>query len=330
MYETIKKYTNAFSVSGRENYLADIIEADLKPFADEIRRDAMGNLIVFKKGADSSKRLMIAAHMDEIGFIVTAIDDNGYIRLSNVGGISALYSSYGLVKFENGLKGVIVTDSSVKSDLKTKDLVIDIGAKNKKDACRKVSVGDLCALAPSFTRLLNKRFSAKALDDRLGCAIAAVSAMNVKQPKYDTYYVFTAQEEVGCRGAIPASFDIRPDYAIAIDVTDTGDAVGSKAMEVKLGKGAAVKLKDSSVICSPLMVDAMVDCAKRNGIKYQLEVLEAGGTDTHSMQLAAGGCHAGCISIPTRYIHSPVETVDMNDVEACEKLLTALVTEGIE
>lgn len=329
MYNLIKKYTNAFSVSGREFYLADIIEADLKGHADKITRDAMGNLIVFKKGVDSSKKLMIAAHMDEIGFMVTNVTDSGYIRISNVGGINAVYSAYDVVRFENGVKGIIVADASAK-ELKVKDLVIDIGAKNKKDAAKKVSVGDLCSLVPSLTRLMNKRISAKAFDDRLGCAVAAFSAINAEQPKYDTYYVFTVQEEVGCRGAMPASFDIRPDYAIAIDVTGTGDTVGAKAMEVKLGNGAAVKLKDSSVICSQLMVDAMVSCAKKNGIKYQLEVLEAGGTDTHSMQLAAGGCHAGCISIPTRYIHSPVETVDLNDVEACEKLLTALVTEGVE
>lgn len=330
MYELIKKYTSAFSVSGREKYLADIIEADLASYADSITRDAMGNLIVFKKGKDSSKKLMIASHMDEIGFIVTAIDDKGYIRVANVGGIYPLYTSYCAVKFENGVKGIIVADGSAKSDLKVKDLVIDIGAKNKKDASRKVAIGDLCAPAPSFTRLMNKRVAVKALDDRLGCVIAAKSAMNVEKPAYDTYYVFTVQEEVGCRGSVPSSFAIKPDYAIAIDVTGTGDTAGARPMEVALGKGAAVKLKDSSVICSQLMVNAMVDCAKRNDIAYQLEVLEAGGTDTHSMQLAASGCHAGCISIPTRYIHSPVETVDMGDVEACEKLLSALVCEGIE
>ncbi len=330
MYDIIKKYTSAFSVSGREKYLADIIEADLKEYANEIKRDAMGNLLVFKKGKDSSKKLMIAAHMDEIGFIVTAIDEKGYIRVSNVGGIYPIYNAYCTVRFENGVKGIMVTDESVKGDLKVKDLVIDIGAKDKKDASRRVSVGDLCSPVPAFNRLINKRIAVKALDDRLGCAIAAKSAMNVDTPAYDTYYVFSVQEEVGCRGAIPASFAVQPDYAIAVDVTNTGDMIGARPMEVSLGKGAAIKLKDSSVICSQLMVNAMVDCAKRNKIAYQLEVLEGGGTDTHSMQLAASGCHAGCISIPTRYIHSPVEIVDMNDVEACEKLLSTLVTEGIE
>ncbi len=330
MYELIKKYTSAFSVTGREKYLADIIEADLTPFATEISRDAMGNLIVFKKGKDSSKKLMIAAHMDEIGFIVTAIDDKGYIRVSNVGGIHPLYTSYLTVKFENGVKGVIVADASVKSDLKVKDLVIDIGAKDKKDASRKVSVGDLCAPAPAFTRLFNKRIAVKALDDRLGCVIAAKCAMSVEAPAFDTYYVFTVQEEVGCRGSQPSAFAIMPDYAIALDVTGTGDMVGARPMEVALGKGAAIKIKDSSVICSKLIIDAMISAANENKIAYQLEILEAGGTDTRSMQSAASGCHAGCISIPTRYIHSPVETVDMNDVEACEKLLQVLVAEGIK
>lgn len=330
MYNTIKKYTSAFSVTGREKYLADIIEAELTPYADSVKRDAMGNLIVFKKGKSSEKKLMIAAHMDEIGFIVTTVNDNGFIRVSNVGGINPIYSSYQVVKFENGVKGVIVTDAGAKGDLKVKDLVIDIGATSKKEALKKISIGDLCAPIPSFNRLMGRRIAVKALDDRIGCAIAAVSCRNTDTPAYDTYYVFTVQEEVGCRGAVPASFSIMPDYAIAIDVTATGDSVGAKAMEVALGKGAAVKLKDSSVICSQLMVDAMTACAKRNSIPYQLEVLEAGGTDTHSMQLAGGGAHAGCISVPTRYIHSPVETVDMKDVEACEKLLTALVTEGIE
>lgn len=329
MYNLIKKYTSVFSVSGREKYLADVIEADLKPFADEIRRDAMGNLIAFKKGADSSKKLMIASHMDEIGFIVTTIDDKGYIRVSAVGGIYPLYSSYQTVKFENGTKGVIVTDASVEKDWKVKDLVVDIGAKNRKDAEKRVAVGDLCAIVPAFARLANRRISAKALDDRLGCAIAAKSAMNVKAPAYDTYYAFVVQEEVGLRGSMPAAFAVQPDYAIAIDVTATGDEAGAKQMEVALGKGAAIKLKDSSVICSQLLTDAMRDCATRNKIPFQLEVLEHGGTDTRSLQLAAGGCHAGCVSIPTRYIHSPVEVVDLGDVEACEKLLTALVEEGI-
>ncbi len=330
MYNLIKRYTSAFSVTGREKYLAEIIEKDLAPYATCITRDAMGNLIVFKKGKDSEKRLMIAAHMDEIGFIVTNVDDKGFIRVSNVGGISPLLSSYQNIVFENGTKGIIVTDASKTNDLKVGDLVIDIGAKDKKEASKKVSVGDLCTIAPSFTKLMGKRFTAKALDDRLGCAIAAKTAMNDSTPAIDTYFVFSVQEEVGCRGSAPASFAIKPTYGVAIDVTATGDRIGAKPMAIKLGGGAAIKLKDSGVICSPFIISAMEEAAKRNKIAYQLEVLEAGGTDTRSMQIAADGCHAGCISIPTRYIHSPVECVDMGDITACTDLLSALIYEGIE
>ncbi len=242
MYNLIKKYTSAFSVTGREKYLADIIENDLTPYADSITRDAMGNLIVFKKGENSDRRLMIAAHMDEIGFIVTHIDDNGFVKISNVGGISPLLSSYSNVVFENGTKGIIVTDASKTTDLKVADLVIDIGAKDKKEASRKVSVGDLCAIAPMYTKLMGKRFAAKALDDRLGCAIAAKAAMTDKKPAVDTYFVFTVQEEVGCRGSAPSAFSIKPTHAIAIDVTATGDRIGAKPMAIKLGGGAAIKL----------------------------------------------------------------------------------------
>lgn len=325
MLNLIKKFTSAFSVSGREGALASIIEKEIKPFVDSTETDALGNLIAFKKGADSSKRLMIAAHMDEIGFVASYITDKGFIRVDKVGGISPLYSAYGRVRFENGVTGVIVTDASAKGELKVKDLVIDIGAKTKREAEKKVKIGDLCALVPEITRLMNRRYSAKAFDDRLGCAVAVKAAMDAKKPAFDTYYVFCVQEEVGLRGSKPAAFNIAPHYSIAVDVTATGDTVGAKPMEVSLGKGAAIKIKDSSVICSKLMVDAMVEQAKEKKIPYQLEVLEAGGTDTASMQIAGVGSHAGCISIPTRYIHSPVETVDLADVEACVKLLTAMV-----
>lgn len=328
MLNLIKSFTSAFSVSGREGALARIIEREIKPFADETYYDALGNLIAFKKGADSSKKLMIAAHMDEIGFVATYIDDNGFIRVGNIGGITPLYSAYGRVRFENGTPGVIVCDSSVTGELKVKDLVIDIGARTRREAEKKVAIGDVCALVPAMTRLMNRRYSVKAFDDRLGCAVAVKAASSVSGAAFDTYYVFSVQEEVGCRGSKPAAFAIAPTYSIAIDVTATGDAVGAPAMAVKLGKGAAIKLKDSSVICSKLIVDAMIAAAKAKDIPYQLEVLERGGTDTSSMQIAGAGSYAGCISIPARYIHSPVETVDLKDVESCASLLAELIENG--
>lgn len=327
MLNTIKKFTNVFSVSGYEGKLAKVIEDEIFPYVDTVEYDAMGNLIAFKKGVDSSKRVMIAAHMDEIGFIVTFIDDNGYIRVHNMGGINPVACAFSRVKFENGVVGIIVPEGNTPAaELNVKKLIIDIGAKNKKEAQKKIKVGDVCALENSYTRLMNNKISVKALDDRLGCAVAVEAAKKATTPQYDTYYVFTVQEEVGCRGSKPSAFAIAPTYAIAIDVTGTGDTVGASPMTVKLDGGAAIKIKDSSVICSKKVIDRLTLLAKDAKIPYQFEILEYGGTDTSSMQTAASGSYAGCVSIPTRYIHSAVETVSLADVDACIKLVAEFVS----
>jgi len=329
MYKSITKYLNAFSVTGRENHLAQLIESDMRPFCDDIKIDAMGNLICYKKGKDSSKRLMIASHMDEIGLVVTYIETNGYIRVSNVGGINTLATYAHAVVFENGTKGVVILPPNVKEDQKATDLLIDIGASNRKEASRKVKVGDVCAVTQCITKLGKNRLSAKALDDRICCCINyEVAAKNIT-PAYDTYYVFTVQEEVGCRGSKAASFDIKPDYAIALDVTPCGDVPGSTVLPVGLGLGAAIKVKDNSVICSAMLNDRLVSLANQAKIKWQYEVLTAGGTDTSSMQLSGSGAYASCISLPTRYVHTPVETIDLADFDACVDLLTAFIVEGI-
>ncbi|HBR31234.1 MAG TPA: aminopeptidase [Clostridiales bacterium] len=331
MLDLIKKFTAAFSVTGEETALRSVIEKEAAIYADGISTDPMGNLIVYKKGENSGKKLMIAAHMDEIGFVVTYIEDNGFIRVSNLGGINSISSSYHTVRFNNGTPGVLVFDSGTKpEDIKANKLFVDIGARSAKEAGKKIKIGDTCALTPVFQKLMNNRFTAKAFDDRIGCAVALDSLRNAKKTKYDTYYVFTVQEEVGCRGSKTASFSIMPDYAVALDVTTAGDVPGEKNQPVSLGKGAAIKIKDNSVICSKVIVDRLTALAEKHKIKYQYEILTAGGTDTSSMQLAGAGCDAGCISIPTRYIHTPMETIDFSDVKACSSLLTALTEEGVE
>ncbi len=329
MLKLMKKYTAAFSVTGREWHLAEIIEKDIAPYVDTVTKDALGNLIAFKKGLDSTKRVMVAAHMDEIGFIVTGIDEKGYVRVHNLGGIPATADMYTKVVFENGLRGVLVPDQSTKAgDVTIKKLVIDIGARSRKDAEKKVKIGDVCALECSFVRLMNNRFAAKAFDDRLGCAVAVKAASLVGTPAYDTYYVFTVQEEVGCRGSRTAAFTIAPTFGIAIDVTSTGDTVGASPMEVSLGNGAAIKIKDNSAVCSQLIVDTLAALAEKNKIKYQLEILEFGGTDASSMQTTGAGAYAGCISIPTRYVHTGVETVDLADCKAAASLLASFIESG--
>ena len=331
MLNLVKKYQNAFSVSGNETELAEIIKEDLKSVCDSISVDAMGNVIAFKKGKDSSKKLMIASHMDEIGFIAVNIEESGLIRVAPIGGINAVASCYHNVKFQNGVSGILIVEDGTKaSDITANKLFVDIGADSAAKAKRKVKVGDLCAVAPMFKKLSNKRYASKAYDDRVCCAISAYAALNCKTPAYDTWFVFTVQEEVGCRGAKPSSFAVMPDYALALDVTPAPACGNPNHLTVKLGNGAAIKIKDSSVICSNKMVERLTELAENNNIKYQYEILMAGGTDTSAMQIAGAGSHAGCISLPTRYVHTPVETIDTEDLKACADLLIAFVENGAE
>lgn len=328
--DMIKKFLNAFSVSGFEDELTGIISEELKDFYDNATVDPMGNLIVFKKGKDSSKKLMIAAHMDEIGFIATDIDDSGMIRVAPIGGINPVASCFSRVAFKNGTKGVLVLEDGCKAaDIRTDKLFVDIGAEDGKKAARKVRVGDVCAVVPMIQKLSAKRYAAKACDDRICCAISAMAALQATEFAYDTYFVFTVQEELGCRGAKPGSFSIMPDYSIALDVTPCPATGNPNHLTVKLGGGAAVKIKDSSVICSPKMVDRLAELAKEKDIKFQYEVLLYGGTDTSQMQIAGSGSVAGCISLPTRYVHTPVETVDMDDLKCCVDLLVEFLEKGM-
>ncbi len=331
MLELVKKYQKSFSVSGYECELASDICADLKGYVDGFEIDNLGNVIAFKKGRDSSKKLMIAAHMDEIGFMVTNIEENGMLRVAPIGGINPVASCYHEVRFIDGTTGLLVVEDGTKfSDIGNNKLFVDIGCDTASKAKRKVAIGDVCAVSPYFKKLSSKRYASKAFDDRVCCAISAFAAINCKTPAYDTYFVFTVQEEVGCRGAKPSSFNVMPDYSIALDVTPAPACGNPNHLTVKLGNGAAIKIKDSSVICSPKMVDRLTSLAQEKEIKYQYEVLLAGGTDTSAMQIAGSGSHACCISLPTRYVHTPVETIDVDDLKACAELLVAFVENGAE
>lgn len=331
MFNILKKYQNAFSVSGYETELAQIIKEDLAPIADDVKIDVMGNLFILKKGRDSSKKVMVASHMDEIGFMAVNIEQNGLVRVAPIGGINAVASSYHNVKFQNGVSGILFIEDGTKvGDINSGKLFVDIGCDSESSAKRKINIGDVCSIAPMYKKLSSKRITSKALDDRVCCAISAYVALNMKQPAYDTWFVFTVQEEVGCRGAKPSSFSIMPDYSIALDITPAPAMGNPNHLTVKLGGGAAIKIKDSSVICSRLMVDRLTDLAEANNIKYQYEVLLAGGTDTSAMQIAGSGSHACCISLPTRYTHTPVETIDVDDYKACIALLSAFLENGME
>ena len=321
MTELLRKLMYTHGVSGREDKIRAVIESEVKPYADEITTDNMGNLIVRKKG--NGKRIMLCAHMDEIGFFVNNISSDGMLNVSPVGGIDFLSATYTEVVSEGGVPGALVT--SAKGEIpKGEDTQIDIGAKTKKQAEKKVCVGDFFVVKPSFTRLMNSKCIGRPFDDRVGCAILIEAIKQINSCENDLYFVFSVQEEVGARGARPAAYGIAPEIAIALDVTMTGEKPGSPNMDVRLGKGCAIKIKDSCLICHTGLVKQMKEIATQNGVKYQDEVLLAGGTDGSPMQIMGKGAKTGVISIPCAYIHTSVEMIDLNDVKEAVKLTVAL------
>ena len=326
MKSLIQKLLTTPGPSGYESQIRAVIQAEIELYADEIQVDALGNLIA-RKGHGGLK-FMMAAHMDEIGIIATHVDDDGFVRFTNIGGVFPRYCPAGRVRFLNGTPGVIGTEN-IKSayDVPPLDkMFIDVGATSKKDC--PVGVGDVAAFERPLSTM-GDRLVSKAMDDRISVAIMIEAMRSVQQTPHELYFVFTAQEEVGVRGAATAAYGINPDIGLAIDVTRTGDTPKGITMSVSLGKGPAIKVKDSGMIVDPAVVDWMVKTADKANIPYQLEVLERGGTDARSIQLTRAGVPAGCLSIPCRYIHSPSEMVDLKDVKNAVELLVELVSNPI-
>ena len=332
MKQLLKQLTETFGPSGYEENVRRIIQTEVKPLADEIKVDVLGNLIVRKKPTKQSKnpkKVMVAAHMDEIGLMVSHVDEKGFVHFSPIGGVFRRYVPGGRVRFLNGTVGVLGYDNlSNVNELPTLDKVyIDVGATSKKDC--PVKVGDVAAFDRPFVDMGN-RLVAKSMDDRVGVLVAIEALRALKSTPNDVYFVFTTQEEVGVRGATTSAYGVDPDVGIALDVTPSGDAPESLKMEMMLGKGACIKIKDAGALSDPRVVQWMIQTAEKNKIPYQREVLLLGGTDARAIQLTRGGVPAGCISIPVRYVHSPSEMVDTSDVQNSVKLLTALLRSPID
>lgn len=323
MKTVIKQLTEAFGPSGYETEVTDLLKTMVEDYVDEVKTDVMGNLIAIKKGQEDGKSIMFAAHTDEIGILVTHIDEQGFLRFSNIGGVGIPTLVGNRVRFANGTIGVISPEKGDWKELNLDKLYIDIGADNKEEALKLVSVGEFGIFHREFVDLGN-RLVAKSMDDRIGCAILVEAIKQISNPRNTLYFVFTSQEEVGLRGARTSAYSLEPDLGIALDVTLTGDTPEARRMEVSLGKGAAIKVKDASIIVHPKVKDLLVDLAEKNNIPYQMEVLDAGGTDAGAIHLTKAGIPSGAISIPTRYVHSPSEMVDVRDLKACIDLVVAL------
>ncbi|MDD2521936.1 MAG: M42 family metallopeptidase [Anaerolineaceae bacterium] len=315
--------------SGSEHLIRSKIEAEIRDHVDEVYTDALGNLIA-KKGSkkEGGRRVMVSSHVDEIGLMVTHVDENGFARFITIGGVSPLTCLGGRVLFMNGTQGVIGMERLEANEQPSlAKLFIDTGATSKEDS--KIGVGDVAGFERPFMNM-GKRLVAKSMDDRAAVAVAIQALKAVESTPNEIFFVFSVQEEVGLRGAITAAYGVDPEVGIAVDVTRTGDTPKGVKMEVALGKGPAIKVRDSSFIADPRVVNWMVEEAKAQGLPYQMEVLEAGGTDGAAIQRTRAGVPAGCLSIPCRYIHSPSEMVDVDDLQQSVSLLTGLLSKSIE
>jgi tetrahedral aminopeptidase len=329
MKSLIQKLVEVVGPSGYEQAVRDVVRGEIEGLVDEIRVDAMGNLIARKGSkAEGGLRVMMSAHMDEIGVIATHIDEQGFVRFTTIGGVRPHTCIGGRVHFLNGARGLIYMERSEDPSRvpSIENLYIDLGATSRADC--PVKVGDLAAFERPFLDLENRLVS-KAMDDRISVAVMIAALKELKSTPHELYFVFSTQEEVGLRGATTAAYGVDPDLGLAVDVTGTGDTPKGGKMAVGLGKGPAIKVRDGGMLSDPRVVRWMVDTAEKAGLPYQLEVLEGGTTDARAIQLARAGVPSGCLSIPTRYIHSPSEMVDYTDVQNSVKLLVALISQPV-
>ncbi len=327
MKPLLRTLTQIPAPSGREDELRAVVQKMIQPHADEVRVDALGNLIARKgKTAKNGKRIMLAAHLDEIGLIVSHVDSNGFARFSALGRLSPHRRVGARVKFLNGALGVI----GLERDAEQKDRApaidkyfIDTGATSQKDS--PVKIGDAAVYDSNFLDL-GGRVVSKCLDDRVGVALLIESLRNLKSGPNEIYYVFTVQEEVGGRGAGPAAYGLDPEIGLAVDVTIASDAPNASERNlIALGRGPAIKIKDSSVIADPRLVESLTRLAEKNRIPHQFEVIESIGTDARAMQITGMGARAGGLAIPLRNLHSPSEMIDLRDAQDTGRLLAAFL-----
>lgn len=322
MLDLTKKLVETWGPSGYEHRIREIIREEVADWVDEMYTDGLGNLIC--RVGSGGKKVLVAAHMDEIGLMATYQEpESGYLRFTNIGGLRTDTLNGNRVLFEDGTVGVIAVENGGK---KLADFYVDVEGNSGENA---TSVGQPAGFMREM-QVRGNRVIAKSLDDRIGCVVAieAMRKLN-KQTPNEVYFAFTVQEEVGLRGAKTAAQCVHPDVGIAIDVTGTGDQIRGRKMMVKLGDGAAIKVHDPGLIVPPAIKNWMIDRCEADNIPYQLELLSGGTTDASAIQMADAGVPSGCISIPTRYIHTTSETADVADIQACIDLLAGLLANEI-
>lgn len=336
--ENLEKLSNACGVTGREEEVRNLLIKLMKPYADEITVDKLENVIAIKKGRKGSPRVMIAAHMDEIGLMVKTITKEGFLQFAKMGGIDdrILLAQKVIVHTQKGsLRGVIGSkpphiqkEEERKKVITYDQLFIDVGAENLEGAKKLgVRVGDPVSFDVKYAKLTSDVVTGKAFDDRVGCAIIIETLKQLKSTDCTLYAVGTVQEEVGLRGAATATFGIDPDVGIALDVTVAGDVPGVREFEtnMKMGKGPVLTVADAGLITHPKVLRLLRDTAEEIKIDYQIETGLPGSTDAARMSMTRQGVPSGTISVATRYIHSPAGILSLKDVEKSAELMVAAI-----
>ncbi|OGO92762.1 MAG: hypothetical protein A2Y17_10160 [Clostridiales bacterium GWF2_38_85] len=330
----LKNLCNSFGPSGSEADVREMIKQDITPYATEVYTDKIGNLIAFKKGRSSEKKLMVAAHMDEVGFMIKYITDDGRLLFDTLGGIDVRVMAGRRVIISD--KKVVGILSAKAIHMQTKEerekttpinkMYINIGVESREEAEKYVSIGDVAVFEPNFEQFGDGMIKSKAIDDRFGCSV--LCKLIRKEVEYDTYFTFTTREEIGCRGATPVAYQIKPDVSIVVEATTAGDIndAPKHAQACCVGSGAVLVFMDGGTIYDRKLFDLTIETAKKNEIKYQIKNFIAGGTDSSAIQRAVAGIKVIGLAAPCRYIHSASCVVKESDLEDVYKLALALIT----
>ncbi|MDE5582812.1 MAG: M20/M25/M40 family metallo-hydrolase [Ruminococcus sp.] len=338
MKNLLKELCLADGISGDEKSVRDIIINKIKDFCDYYT-DPLGSLICFRKGRKSSdKKLMICAHMDEVGFIVTAVHSDGTLAFDMVGGVDSSVTIGRQVKVGrnkiNGVIGSVAVHNLSKEDREKAPqisrLCIDIGAENKEDAEKHISLGDCVYFGSDFEELGGNKIVSKAVDDRAGCAM--MIRLIQEQPEYDTFFVFNVQEEIGLRGSGVTAFAVKPDFALVLEATTASDIDGVSGADkvCSLGGGAVVSFMDRSTMYDKELYKLAFETAKEKNLPCQTKTKIAGGNDAGAIHISGKGVRTLAVSVPCRYLHSPSCTADMEDIENSYQLVKSLSKRIIE
>jgi endoglucanase len=336
--ELLAKLSNAFGPSGNEEDVAEILRKELEEYADETRVDKLGNIFFHHHGKAGYPKIMLSAHMDEVGFIITFIEENGFLRFDTIGGITnnIMPGQRILIKGEKGyIKGIIgtkpphiMTPEEQNKVLPKEDLFIDIGADNVNQAQQKgVDVGAMGVFDVEFTDLGDGYFRGKAFDDRAGCTVLAEVFKSLKDSPYNIVAVGSVQEELGIRGARTAAWQVDPDYGLALEGTFVADVPNTRPDRVssKIKGGPVLTILDRTTFTHPTILKALIKSGKEKSIPFQFKKVPMGGTDAGAIHLTKAGVPSGTVAVPCRYIHSPASIIHIDDLKNTILLVTEFV-----